>query len=92
MKVNDVTTLTVEGRIGVITVNSPPVNALSNAVRQGVAHAFEAAIADDAVGAVLVICEGRTFFAGADISEFGKPQWNPRCAICKSCWRTAPSR
>jgi len=77
MKVNDVTTLTVEGRIGVITVNSPPVNALSNAVRQGVAHAFEAAIADDAVGAVLVICEGRTFFAGADISEFGKPQWEP---------------
>ncbi|MBB3956107.1 3-hydroxyacyl-CoA dehydrogenase NAD-binding domain-containing protein [Novosphingobium sediminicola] len=77
MKVNDVTTLSVEGRIGVITVNSPPVNALSNAVRQGVAHAFEAAIADDAVGAVLVICEGRTFFAGADISEFGKPQWEP---------------
>ncbi|NOW48217.1 3-hydroxyacyl-CoA dehydrogenase [Novosphingobium sp. SG751A] len=77
MKVNDVTALSVEGRIGVITVNSPPVNALSNAVRQGVAHAFEAAIADDAVGAVLVICEGRTFFAGADISEFGKPQWEP---------------
>lgn len=77
MKVNDVTTLSVEGRIGVITVNSPPVNALSNAVRQGVARAFEAASADEAVDAVLIICEGRTFFAGADISEFGKAQWEP---------------
>ncbi|WP_375183866.1 enoyl-CoA hydratase-related protein, partial [Marinobacter sp.] len=67
MKVNDVVTYAVEGSIAVITVNSPPVNALSNAVRQGVASAVETAIGDPAVGAMVLICEGRTFFAGADI-------------------------
>lgn len=77
MKVNDVTAYEAEGRIAVITVDSPPVNALSNAVRQGVAKALETALADDAIGAVVLICAGRTFFAGADISEFGKPQVEP---------------
>lgn len=77
MKVNDVTTYEAKGRIAVVTVDSPPVNALSNAVRQGIAAAVEKAIADDAVGAVVLICEGRTFFAGADITEFGKPQVEP---------------
>jgi 3-hydroxyacyl-CoA dehydrogenase len=77
MKVNDVTTYEADGRIAVVTVDSPPVNALSNAVRQGIAAAVEKAIADDAVGAVVLICEGRTFFAGADITEFGKPQVEP---------------
>jgi len=77
MKVNDVTTYAVEGRIAVITVNSPPVNALSNAVRQGIAAAVDKAMADEAVGAAVLICEGRTFFAGADITEFGKPQVEP---------------
>jgi 3-hydroxyacyl-CoA dehydrogenase len=77
MKVNDVTTYEADGRIAVVTVDSPPVNALSNAVRQGIADAVEKAITDDAVGAVVLICEGRTFFAGADITEFGKPQVEP---------------
>jgi len=77
MKVNDVTTYEEDGRVAVVTVDSPPVNALSNAVRQGIAAAVEKAMADDAVGAVVLICEGRTFFAGADITEFGKPQVEP---------------
>ena len=77
MKVNDVTSYEAEGRIAIVTVDSPPVNALSNAVRQGVAQALDAALADDAIGAVVLICAGRTFFAGADISEFGKPQVEP---------------
>ena len=77
MKVNDVVTYAVEGSIAVIKVNSPPVNALSNAVRQGVASAVETAIGDPAVGAMVLICEGRTFFAGADITEFGKPPVEP---------------
>ena len=77
MKVNDVVSYDVDGSIAVITVNSPPVNALSNAVRQGVAGAIQTAMGDAVVGAVVLICEGRTFFAGADITEFGKPPVEP---------------
>jgi 3-hydroxyacyl-CoA dehydrogenase len=77
MKVNDVVSYAVEGQIAVITVDSPPVNALSNAVRQGIAGAIQIAINDTAVGAIVLICDGRTFFAGADITEFGKPQVDP---------------
>ena len=77
MKVNDVVSYAVEGAIAVITVDSPPVNALSNAVRQGIAGAVQIAIGDAEVGAMVLICEGRTFFAGADITEFGKPQVEP---------------
>ena len=62
--------------IGVISVANPPVNALSHAVRQGI-HGALAAAQQDASKAVLVICEGRTFIAGADITEFGKPPREP---------------
>src|SRR3989442_14440408 len=61
------------GRIAVLTVNNPPVNALSQHVRQGLYDGVTRAIADAAVGAVVVTCAGRTFIAGADITEFGKP-------------------
>jgi 3-hydroxyacyl-CoA dehydrogenase len=67
---------TLTGNIGVISVGSPPVNALSHAVRQGLLDAITEA-QNDASEAVLIICEGRTFFAGADISEFGKPIQDP---------------
>jgi len=62
--------------IGVITIDSPPVNALSHAVRQGLLDAIQIA-EDDTSRAVLVICDGRTFVAGADITEFGKPPKEP---------------
>ncbi len=71
--INDVTDLTVDGDIGVLTVDSPPVNALSANVRDGLATGIAAAIADPAVRAIVLVCAGRTFIAGADISEFGKP-------------------
>ncbi len=61
-----------DGNIGVIAVDNPPVNALSHAVRQGLLDAITAA-EGDASEAVVIICEGRTFIAGADITEFGKP-------------------
>ena len=64
------------GNIGVISVNSPPVNALSQAVREGILNAVNAA-AEDASEAVVLRCEGRTFIAGADITEFGKPPMEP---------------
>ena len=68
-----VTKLVVEDGIAVVSVNSPPVNALSAAVRDGIAAEIRAASADEAAQAIVLICEGRTFIAGADISEFGKP-------------------
>ena len=71
--INPVTDLTQDGEIAVITVDSPPVNALSAAVRTGIADALGRAIADPAAKGIVLICAGRTFIAGADINEFGKP-------------------
>nr|WP_294851064.1 3-hydroxyacyl-CoA dehydrogenase NAD-binding domain-containing protein [uncultured Sphingomonas sp.] len=61
----------------IITSNNPPVNALGAAVRQGLVAAIEEAEANGAVNAVVIRCEGKTFFAGADITEFGKPPVMP---------------
>jgi 3-hydroxyacyl-CoA dehydrogenase len=71
--INAVTDYALDGEVGVITLNSPPVNALSAAVRDGLAGGVERALADPAAKAIVLICEGRTFIAGADISEFGGP-------------------
>ncbi len=65
------------GAIGVVTVNNPPVNALSQAVRQGIVEGLDKGLADDEVKAIVVIAAGRTFMAGADITEFGKPLASP---------------
>jgi len=75
--INAVTDLANEGDVAVITVNSPPVNALSAAVRGGIDEAVSRSIADPAVRAIMLMCAGRTFIAGADISEFGKPIQRP---------------
>ena len=71
--VNSVTDLSRAGEIGVVTINSPPVNALSADVRNGLRDGVATAAADPGVKAIVVICAGRTFIAGADIAEFGKP-------------------
>jgi 3-hydroxyacyl-CoA dehydrogenase len=65
------------GDVLIVLSNNPPVNALSTAVRQGLVAAIAEAEADDSVKAVVVACEGQTFFAGADIKEFGKPPQDP---------------
>src|SRR5260221_10376832 len=65
------------GDVLIILSNNPPVNALGAAVRQGLVAAIEQAEADDSVHAVVIACEGQTFFAGADIPEFGKPPVTP---------------
>ena len=70
-EINPVTDLTLEGDVAVVTLNSPPVNALSAAVRDGLHQAFQKADADPAAKAIVLICDGRTFIAGADITEFG---------------------
>jgi len=71
-----VVSYTLEGTVGVISVNNPPVNALSHGVRSGMADALSIA-AEDTSEAVVILCEGRTFIAGADITEFGKPPKPP---------------
>src|SRR5271167_4034993 len=75
--INPVADLTIDGDIATVTINSPPVNALSQSVRDGLKRGVEAAAANEAVKAIVLICAGRTFIAGADISEFGKPPAPP---------------
>ncbi|MFL6773509.1 MAG: 3-hydroxyacyl-CoA dehydrogenase NAD-binding domain-containing protein [Sphingomicrobium sp.] len=65
------------GDVLIVLSNNPPVNALSTPVRQGLVAAIEQAEADDSVNAIVIACEGQTFFAGADITEFGKPPQQP---------------
>jgi len=62
-----------QGRIGILTVNNPPVNALAAAVRDGIKEGVEAFGKDANIDAIVLIGGGRTFIAGADIREFGKP-------------------
>src|SRR5688500_18652040 len=62
------------GDVLIIESNNPPVNALGHAVRQGLVAAIEQAESDDKVKSVVIACEGQTFFAGADVSEFGTPK------------------
>jgi 3-hydroxyacyl-CoA dehydrogenase len=63
--------------IAIVTVDNPPVNALKHEVRAGLAEALRQTRDDPAVKAVVMACAGRTFFAGADITEFGKPPQAP---------------
>ena len=79
-QINPVTDLTLDGDVAVITLNSPPVNALSAAVRKGLFEAFKQADADGAAKAIVLVCEGRTFIAGADITEFGSAMADPQLA------------
>ncbi|MCB1403218.1 MAG: enoyl-CoA hydratase/isomerase family protein, partial [Rhodobacteraceae bacterium] len=85
-----------EGRIAVVTVDNPPVNALSHALRQALWDAAEALDADPAIDAVVLTCSGRTFIAGADVTEFGKPAQPPhlpdlvaRIEAAKKPWTAA---
>lgn len=61
----------------VVLVNNPPVNALSWHVRQGIQDGMENGLADPAIKAIVLRCDGSTFIAGADITEFGKPAQGP---------------
>ncbi|MBZ5487805.1 enoyl-CoA hydratase/isomerase family protein [Halomonas aquamarina] len=65
------------GDIGVIEIDNPPVNALSHAVRSGLIDALDEGIADPQTQTLVLLASGRTFIAGADIREFGKPSQAP---------------
>ena len=67
----------IEDGVAVLTLDNPPVNALSQGVRQGLKDGIAKALADDAARAVLIHCKGRTFIAGADITEFASAPVGP---------------
>ena len=73
----DVVSYSREGDIAYITVDSPPVNALSLPVRAGLQNCVRTFVADKEAKAAILICAGRTFIAGADITEFDKPRQDP---------------
>jgi len=66
-----------DGEIAIVIVDNPPVNALKFEVRAGILEAFTKARDDAAVKAIVLTAAGRTFIAGADITEFGKPPQSP---------------
>src|SRR6059036_3431747 len=76
-KITQSVDLAARGRVAVLTVDNPPVNALSQHVRKGLHDGIKRATADSGVQAVVIVCAGRTFIAGADITEFGKPPADP---------------
>ena len=75
--INEVTTLEVKDAVAVLTLNSPPVNALSANVREGLNNGISDTLKDDSVKSIVIICDGRTFIAGADITEFGQAPKGP---------------
>jgi len=70
-------TIARDGDIAIVTIDNPPVNAMSFHVREPLFAAFNALKADNSVVAIVLTCAGRTFVAGADITEFGKPMQKP---------------
>lgn len=79
-QLTDMVDYTIEGETAVLTIDNPPVNALSQGVRQGLLEGVEKALADESVKAILLHCLGRTFIAGADITEFSKGPMPPNLA------------
>ena len=73
MHINDVVSIETLDNIALICLNNPPVNAASQALRAGLQQAVAQANADTAIDVIAIYAAGRTFVAGADIKEFGKP-------------------
>lgn len=73
----DLVTWQVHGDIAVLTIDNPPVNAISAAVRAALVEGAARASAEPGIAALVIACAGRTFFAGADLKEFGKPSVPP---------------
>ncbi|MGB5864799.1 MAG: 3-hydroxyacyl-CoA dehydrogenase NAD-binding domain-containing protein [Sulfitobacter sp.] len=74
---SDPVAYSVEGPVAILRINNPPVNALSQSVRQGLSDGMDRAEHEQDVKAILIVGEGRAFIAGADITEFGKPPMEP---------------
>lgn len=90
IKLTDVADLEKQGEIAVIVINNPPVNALSIGVRKGIVDGMKAAAADAAIKAIVIVCTGRTFIAGADITEFGKAPQSPSLDVAFDLIENSP--
>jgi len=77
VKLTDVVDMEKQGEIAIIIINNPPVNALSIGVRKGLVDGMNAASEDASIKAVVIACAGRTYTAGADITEFGRVSQTP---------------
>lgn len=75
--INDVVSIERQGPIALVALNNPPVNAASHALRTGIWQAVEILQTEEAIKAIAIYGVGRTFIAGADIREFGKPPLDP---------------
>lgn len=89
---NNLVTYARDGGIAVITIDNPPVNALGHATRLGICEALEQFAADHDAQAAVLICAGRTFCAGADISEFNAPPEDPWLPAVVQKIEDAPKR
>jgi 3-hydroxyacyl-CoA dehydrogenase len=74
---SELVSMRTDGNVAVITIDNPPVNAMKHDVRAGLLDLVSRAAGDPAISAVVIACAGRTFVAGADITEFGKPPRQP---------------
>ncbi len=79
-----IVTLAIDGDVAVISVNNPPVNTINAAVREGMFAAVADIRSRVGISAVVLVCEGSTFFSGADIGEFSGP---PREAEYRDLFR-----
>ena len=77
MIMSKVVTLEIRNGVGIVTIDNPPVNALSVDVRRGLSDAVSVAVGDVEINAIVIACAGRTFISGADIREFGRPLQPP---------------
>ncbi|MEZ5912435.1 MAG: enoyl-CoA hydratase-related protein [Paracoccaceae bacterium] len=82
----------VEDGVAVLSIDNPPVNALGAEVRAGLVETIDRAESDPQVHAVVIRAEGRTFPAGADIREFGRPPADPGCPMSATGSKPAESR
>lgn len=89
-QINEKISITTAGDVGVVLSDNPPVNALGHALRDGIDKALSQFLADDSIKAIVVACRGRTFFAGADITEFGKPKREPTLQQLIASLETSP--
>ncbi|HTE39976.1 MAG TPA: 3-hydroxyacyl-CoA dehydrogenase NAD-binding domain-containing protein [Steroidobacteraceae bacterium] len=88
--INDVTKLKIIDGVAVLILDSPPVNALSQQVRAGLLEGIKQAVADPTANAIVISCRGKTFIAGADITEFGKPPQAPSLPEVQAAIENSP--
>src|SRR5258708_8821110 len=79
-----------DGDVAVITIDNPPVNAMKHEVRVGLLDLVSHASHDAAISAVVIACAGRTFVAGADITEFGRPPRQPTAIAVIEAMEASP--